>query len=246
MAERVSILGIPFDNMTMEEAVDYVYAMRLEEKNHRIVTPNAEMAYLAQSEDRLAEVLRTSDFVSPDGIGVIYAAKILKTPIKQKVAGIELGEGLLSRVAQTGEGVFFLGAKPGVADAAVEKLIAKYPGLNVVGTQDGYFKDAGAVIDRINQSGAVVLFVCLGVPKQEYFMEEYQDRFTSVRIMLGLGGSLDGYAGTAKRAPKWMIRLGLEWLYRLCKEPSRFGRMLALPKFMLCVLKSRKKEVAKK
>lgn len=246
MADRISILGIPFDSMTMEEAIDYVYAMRLEEKNHRIVTPNAEMVYLAQSEPQFAEILRTSDFVSPDGIGVVYAAKMLKTPIKQKVAGIELGEGVLSRVAKTGEGVFLLGAKPGVADAAAEKLMAKYPGLNVVGIQDGYFNDVDAVIEKVNQSGAVVLFVCLGVPKQEYFMAEHQNRFTTVRIMMGLGGSLDGYAGTAKRAPKWMIRLGLEWLYRLCKEPTRFGRMLALPKFMLCVLKSRKKEVAKK
>ena len=246
MENRVSVLGIPFDNMSMEEAVEAVYAMRLEEKNHRVVTPNAEIVYLARTEEKLREILRTSDFVAPDGIGVVYGAKLLKTPLKQKVAGIELGEHLLEKISLSGEGVFFLGAKPGIAQAAADKLSAKYPGLNVVGTQDGYFQDVDAVIKQVNQSGAVVLFVCLGAPKQEYFMAEHQDKFTSVRIMMGLGGSLDGYAGTVKRAPKWMIRLGLEWLYRLLKEPSRIGRMMALPKFMLCVLKNRKKEVAGK
>ncbi len=246
MGNRVSVLGIPFDNMSMEEAVETVYAMRLEEKNHRVVTPNAEIVYLARTEEKLREVLKTSDFVAPDGIGVVYGAKILKTPLKQKVAGIELGEHLLEKVSLSGEGVFFLGAKPGIAQTAAENLCKKYPSLNVVGTQDGYFKDVDAVIETVNASGAVVLFVCLGAPKQEYFMAEHGDKFTSVRIMLGLGGSLDGYAGVAKRAPKWMIRLGLEWLYRLLKEPRRIGRMMVLPKFMICVLKNRKKEVAEK
>lgn len=245
MENRVSVLGIPFDNMSMEEAVEAVYAMRLEEKNHRIVTPNAEIVYLARTEEKLRGILQTSDFVAPDGIGVVYGAKLLKTPLKQKVAGIELGEHLLEKVSQSGEGVFFLGAKPGVAQTAANNLCAKYPGLNIVGVQDGYFQDVNAVIEQVNHSGAVVLFVCLGAPKQEYFMAEHQDEFTTVRIMLGLGGSLDGYAGTVKRAPKWMIRMGLEWLYRLLKEPSRIGRMMALPKFMLCVLKNRKKDVAK-
>lgn len=247
MENRVSILGIPFHNMALEEAVEYVYAFRSEPRAHRVVTPNSEMVYYAQSDADFAELLRTSDLVVPDGIGVIYASKLLKTPIQQKVAGIDLGEGLIRRVAQTGEGVFFLGAKPGVAEAAAEKLAAKYPGLNVAGTQDGYFKDVDAVIEKINQSGAMLLFVCLGVPKQEQFMANYAEQFANVRIMLGLGGSLDAYAGISKRAPKWMIRLGLEWFYRLCKEPYRFKRMLAIPKFMLCVLKKYgKKEVAKK
>lgn len=246
MENRISILGIPFHNMALEEAVEYVYGFCSESRAHRVVTPNSEMVYLAQSDTDFAELLRTSDFVVPDGIGVIYASKLLKTPIRQKVAGIDLGEGLIRRFAQTGEGVFFLGAKPGVADAAAKKLAEKYPGLNVVGTQDGYFQDVEAVLEKINQSGAILLFVCLGVPKQEQFMAQYASRLTSVRIMLGLGGSLDGYAGISKRAPKWMIRFGLEWFYRLCKEPYRFKRMLALPKFMLCVLKYGKKEVAKK
>ncbi len=246
MKNRVSILGIPFDNISPNEAVERVYAMRLEERAHRVVTPNSEMVYLAQSDPAFAKILRESDFVVPDGVGVIYASKLIGTPIREKVAGIDLGEGLIARMAQTGEGVFFLGAKPGVAELAAQKLCEKYPGLHVAGTQDGYFKNTDEVIDKINQSGAVLLFVCLGVPKQEQFMAEYGDRFTSVRIMLGLGGSLDGYAGLAKRAPKWMIHMGLEWFYRLCKEPYRYKRMLALPKFMLCVLKYGKKEVAKK
>ena len=131
-------------------------------------------------------------------------------------------------------------------ELAAEKLLEKYPGINFVGIRDGYFKDDEAVIAEINASGAEILFVCLGAPKQEKWMAQHKEKL-GTHLMLGLGGALDSYAGTVKRAPKIFIKLGLEWFYRLIKEPKRAGRMMALPKYMFAVIRnSRKKKKAGK
>ncbi len=235
MSERISVLGVGFNNITLPEAIDIAYGFAHSDDVKRIVTPNSEIVYMARDDVKLREVLNSSDLVIPDGIGVVYASKILKTPLKTKVAGIELGEGLIAKLSDGSAGVFLLGAKPGVADLAAEKLCEKYPGIVISGTADGYFKDSDAVIEKINSSGAKVLFVCLGAPKQEMWMAENRDKL-NVSLTLGLGGSLDVFAGTVNRAPKIFIKLGLEWFYRLCKEPWRIGRMLSLPKFLLTVI----------
>lgn len=240
MADRINILGTEFDNITLEEAINQAHHMIGSRKNHRIVTPNSEIVYMARDDETLRAILNTSDLAVADGIGVVYASKIRKTPLISKVAGIELGEGLLKRLAQTGERIFFLGAKPGVAEAAAKALCEKYPGLVICGVQDGYFKSDDAVIEKINASGADVLFVCLGAPKQEFWMAKHQDKLCT-SLMLGLGGSLDVFAGVSQRAPDIWIKLGLEWFYRLCKEPWRLGRMMALPKFLLTVIFSKRK-----
>jgi len=125
-----------------------------------------------------------------------------------------------------------------VAEQAAEKMRQKHPQLQICGMADGYFKDEGPVVEKINEAGADVLFVCLGAPKQEKFMQAHQ-KDLQVSFMIGLGGSLDGFAGNVRRAPKWMIKLQLEWLYRLIKEPKRLGRMMRLPKFLLAVYKRR-------
>jgi N-acetylglucosaminyldiphosphoundecaprenol N-acetyl-beta-D-mannosaminyltransferase len=138
-----------------------------------------------------------------------------------------------------GKKLYLLGSKPGVGEAAAQKMLEKHPGLNVCGIADGYFQDDAPVVEKINASGADVLFVCLGAPKQEIFMADHK-KDLNVKMMIGLGGSLDSFAGTVKRAPKWMIRMNLEWFYRLLKEPKRFKRMLRLPKYLLAVPKYRR------
>ncbi len=235
MSERISVLGVGFDSVTLPEAIDIAYGFAHSDGVKRIVTPNSEIVYMAREDEDLKQILNSSDLVIPDGIGVVYASKILKTPLKGKVAGIELGEGLIKKLSDGSAGIFLLGAKPGVAELAAEKLCEKYPGIKISGTADGYFKDDDAVIEKINASGAKVLFVCLGAPKQEKWMAENQDKL-NVALTLGLGGSLDVFAGTVNRAPEIFIKLGLEWFYRLCKEPWRIGRMLSLPKFLLTVI----------
>ena len=170
----------------------------------------------------------STGLVLPDGVGVTYAAKLLGCPLKGKVPGIDFAARLMAWMAGEGKRLFLLGAKPGVAEQAALNLLAAYPGLIVCGTHDGYFQDSAPVVDEIRASCADVVFVCLGAPKQEFWMAQYGP-LTGAKLMVGLGGSLDVFAGVVERAPEGWQRLGLEWLYRLIKEPRRIGRMAKLP-----------------
>lgn len=237
---KTDVLGVQYDNVTMAEAVARGRELLDGTKPAYCVTPNAEIAYEALHDEAFRAVLNEADLVLPDGAGVVLGAKILKTPLKQKVAGIEFAQNLLPVLEEKGSRLFLLGSKPGVAELAGEKMLEKCPRLCICGTMDGYFQDDSEAIGRINEAKADVVFVCLGAPKQERFMHQHRAEL-KVHLMLGLGGTLDGFAGTAKRAPKWMIKLQLEWLYRLIKQPKRFGRMLRLPKFIFAAVKKRMK-----
>lgn len=237
---KTDVLGVQYDNVTMEEAVAAGRAFLTGASTAFCVTPNAEMAYEALHDEAFREVLNSADLVLPDGAGVVLGAKILKTPLKQKVAGIEFAQNMLPVYEELGSRLYLLGSKPGVAELAAEKMLEKHPKLVICGTADGYFKDEDEVVRKINEAKADALYVCLGAPKQEYFMYRHKDEL-NVRLMAGLGGTLDGIAGTVKRAPKWMIKLQLEWLYRLIKEPRRIGRMMRLPKFVFAAFRKRMK-----
>ncbi len=232
---KTDIMGLQFDNITMEEALDAAKALLQGEHAARVVTPNAEIAYEALHDENTRTLLNSAELMLPDGAGVGLASKILKTPLKQKVAGVDFADGLLGVLETTGQSLYLLGSKPGIGELAAQKMMQKHPRLRIAGIADGYFQDEAPVIDKINASGADVLFVCLGAPKQEQFMARHQ-KALHVKLMAGLGGTLDSFAGTVKRAPKWMIRLNLEWLYRLIKEPKRFKRMLRLPKYLWAVV----------
>ena len=189
---------------------------------------------LCKRNGELRRVVNESGLVLPDGIGVIYAAKILGTPLKGKVAGVEFADHLAAALARTGGSLYLFGGKPGVAQAAAEKLLEKHPGLRIAGLRDGYFKqeEEPQIVADIRESGADALFVCLGAPKQEFWMDKWQAEL-SVPVMAGLGGSLDVLSGQVKRAPRIFIKLGLEWFYRLLTQPKRFFRMLRLPVYLL-------------
>lgn len=238
---KTDVLGVLYDNVTMQEALRIGTDLLEGDKAAYCVTPNAEMAYEALHDKDFCDLLNAADLVLPDGAGVVLGAKIIKTPLKQKVAGIEFAQNLLPILAERGKRLYLLGSKPGIAELAAEKILEKHPNLVICGTADGYFKDEAEVVRRINEAKTDVLFVCLGAPKQEKFMRNHQKEL-KVKLMIGLGGTLDGMAGTVKRAPKWMIKLQLEWLYRLLKEPKRIGRMMRLPKFVLAALKRRMKK----
>ena len=235
---KIDIMGLQFDNVTMDEALERARQLLAGGKASYVVTPNAEIAYEALHDEALRALLNGADLMLPDGAGVVLASKLLKTPVKQKVAGVDFADGLLGVLEQTGQGLYLLGSKPGVGELAAKKMLAKHPKLKISGIADGYFQDEAPVVEKINASGADALFVCLGAPKQEQFMVRHLGDL-NVKLMAGLGGSLDSFAGTVKRAPKWMIRLNLEWLYRLIKEPKRFKRMLRLPKYLCAVLRKR-------
>ena len=228
------IFGIPFLSADMRTAVDYAFR-KAEEKPVTVVTPNAEILYQAGRDAALREAVDRADLALPDGVGVVMAGKILGRPVERKLAGVEFGDAVIGRAAETGKSVYFLGAKPGVAEKAAANLREKHPGLIVAGCADGYFGDDAAAASRVRESGAWILLICLGSPKQEIFLERFRNE-TGCRLAAALGGSLDVYAGNAKRAPRWMIRLGLEWLYRLVREPKRFGRMMKIPRVLFRAL----------
>ena len=233
--KTAKILGVDFHDVTLTTAVDAAMAQIRAHRKGYIVTPNSEIVYVAQDDTAFRDILNRATLVLPDGIGVIYAAKILGEKLSGKVAGCDFAEALVYSMSKEGMRMFLLGAKPGVADQAAANLQKKYPGLVIAGTRDGYFKDDQEAIDAVNAVGADVLFVCLGAPKQERFMAGHMDEL-NVTLSCGLGGSLDVFAGTVQRAPEIFIKLGLEWFYRLLKEPKRIGRMMSLPKFMLRVI----------
>lgn len=238
MSEKINIRGVMFDSISLDETVDILMNNLKSGVQTAVYTPNSEIVQQCIENNDLYKVINSAEIVVPDGIGVIKAGKILGTPFeKGKVAGIEVGEKLIESLSHTEHTVYLLGGKPGVAETACEKLSEKYSGIKFAGFGDGYFDKSPdseenlAVLNKINESGAEVLYVCFGAPAQEKWIYENRSRIPKVKLMLGLGGSLDGYAGIAKRAPKFFIKFGLEWFYRLLKEPKRIGRMMKLPKF---------------
>lgn len=238
--EQIRILGVKIDNVTMSEAVEQVLGWMEGEQTRMVVTPNPEIVYHAYHNPEFREVLNSADLTLPDGIGVVYGAKIIKTPLKERVPGFELCCHVLEALGKQGKSVFLLGGKPGVAQTASEHIEKKYPGIRVAGFCDGYFKDDDAVIEQINQSDADFLMVCTGFPRQENWIAKHRDRL-KVKVAIGAGGSVDVLAGTVKRAPAFFCKTGLEWFYRLMKQPSRIGRMMNLPKFMITVIKKNRK-----
>lgn len=237
MGDTVNILGVQVSTKTMAETVDTLLGYLDEEQVHCVFTPNSEIIYMAYKDPQFAQLLNSADLNTADGIGVVYASRILKQPLRERVTGFDLINLLCERAAPQKRRVFLFGAKPGVAEEAADKLTQLYPGLVICGTRDGYFKkeQTPEIVGQINAAEPDILLVCLGAPKQEKWIAENRDRLNA-RVVFGAGGTLDGLAGRMERAPESWQRLGLEWAYRLKKEPKRIGRMMALPRFGLTVL----------
>ena len=235
---RINVLGVGFDNVTMAEATARGRELLAAEGAHYVVTPNPEIVEACRADAEAMAAVNGADLVLPDGVGVIYGAKMLKTPLRERVPGIEFGTAMIESCAKSGKSVYLLGAKPGVAEQAAENLKERFAGLTVAGTADGYFKDDAKAAEAIRASGADMALICLGAPKQEKFMSTY-GADTGAKLMLGLGGSLDVFAGVAQRAPEFYVNHNLEWFYRLMKNPSRIGRMMKLPLFLVHVAKEK-------
>ena len=229
---KTDILGIRFDDLTREEAAQAGAGLLRSGSFHYVVTPNPEFILSSEKDPEFRRILNEADLVLPDGIGVVYSAKILGTPLKERVPGIDFAADMLAQLNEMGGRLFLLGAKPGVAEEAGSRICTQYPNLVLCGTHDGYFQADGPVVDQIRAARADVVFVCLGAPKQERWMAQYGPE-TGAHLMVGLGGVLDVYAGHVKRAPEIWQKLGLEWCYRLLHQPSRLGRMAKLPLFLL-------------
>ncbi len=234
MNGKVEIVGVGIDRVTMAEAVDRLREYLQEERCSMVFTPNSEILIEAVKDPELEEILNKGQLVVPDGIGVVIASRFYGMPLQERVAGFDL----MNRLFEVGDGlgcrIFMLGGKEGIAEEAAEKLKLRFPGLVVAGTRNGYFDagDEAGIVEEINRSGADILLAALGAPKQEKFIFRHRDTLC-VKIAMGVGGSFDVLAGRVKRAPEFYQKAGLEWFYRLIKEPRRIGRMMRLPKFIL-------------
>lgn len=239
---KTDILGVFFDNLTMDQAVENALELMKSNGSGYVVTPNPEIVMLCRKNTAFANAVADAAMVLADGVGVVYGAKILSTPLKQKIPGIDFAQNLMAKMSEQHMSVYLLGAKPGVAEAAAKNLSQRFCGLKIVGTHDGYFTDDAPIIEEINALSPDLMLVCLGAPKQELWMQQNREKL-NVGLMAGLGGSLDVFAGVVERAPEKWQKLGLEWLYRLKQDPSRSGRMKVLPKFVFAVIgqKFRKK-----
>lgn len=238
MRKQTYVLGVPFDAVNMNEAVAKTVGMLQEEKQHIICTPNPEIVMEAQKDAALMSILEEADLVVPDGIGVVWASKYSEIRLTERVAGYDLTQNLMAELAATEETFYFFGGAPGVASAAARKMTKKYPGLKIVGVHNGYFdeKEEKRIIQDIKAKSPSVLLVGLGAPKQEKWIYDNL-RLTGAKIAIGVGGSFDVMAGNVKRAPKIFQKLGLEWFHRLITQPTRWKRMMRLPKFALTVLR---------
>lgn len=240
MNRKTHILGVPFDAVTMQEAVARAKALLHEGGQHFICTPNPEIVMEARADADLMSILREADLVVPDGIGVVWASKYSEVRLRERVAGYDLTQNLMAELAVSGETFYFFGGAPGVAATAARKMMKKYPGLQVVGVHNGYFdeKEEKKIIQDIKKKAPSVLLVGLGAPKQEKWIYE-NIRLVGAKVAIGVGGSFDVMAGNVKRAPRIFQKLGLEWFHRLITQPTRWRRMLRLPKFVWTVLRSR-------
>ena len=234
----IKILGVPVHPYTMKGAVEKILERVSQSKKTFVVTANAEIIMMGQSDDEYMEILNNAALVLPDGAGTVWAGRKLGYEVPERVAGYDLFLNLMTEAAQMKLKVFFFGSAPGVAEEAKQKCEMLYPGVSIVGCRDGYFKEEDnlAIVEEINNSGADLLFVALGAPKQEKWLAKFQD-ILKPSLLMGIGGSFDVVAGKMERAPKWMQDASLEWLFRLYKQPSRLGRMLVLPKFVIKVLR---------
>ena len=236
----INVLGVRVDRGDMMGALCQIDSFVKKEGLHHVITLNAEIIYRAQSDEKLKELINSADLVTPDGSGVVWAAGILGEPLTERVTGIDLMEEICRQAHHNGWKIYLLGGAPGIADEAAEKLRTRFPNINIVGTQHGYFpeNEEDEVLARIKAKEPDIIFVALGAPRQEFWIRKNKSRLLA-KVAVGVGGSFDVISGRIKRAPVWMQKLKLEWLARLIKEPWRAKRMMALPKFMISVLKSK-------
>ena len=235
--ERLSILDYPIDTVNGQEAAALIENAWFTGGGMHIITLNAEMLVTAKKNSHLSRVIKHAGLVVPDGAGIVLALKLSGKKI-ERLPGIEIAELALRKAAATGTYIALIGADDTVLENLLRILPEKYPGIQIVAHHSGFFKskEKDSIIDTINKSTAKLVLVAMGVPKQEYFIEE-AIKVCPQTVFIGVGGSFDIWAGKKKRAPKIWQNLHLEWFYRLCKEPSRFQRIcVALPQFAYLVL----------
>lgn len=239
MRDTITILGVPIDRVTRDEAGTITENL-IKESNKSckmIFAPNVEFIMYAQKNEEYFKILKQSSLSTPDSIGVIIGAKLQKKSFKERIPGQSYFRKIIELSNEKGYSIYMLGGKPGIAEVAKENLEKLFPNVNIVGTHHGYFNEneEKEVIKEINNLQPNVLFVALGAPKQEKWIYEHRNEL-KVDVATGQGGTYDYEAGRIKRAPVFIQKIGMEWFWRLCREPSRIKRQLVLPVYLFKVL----------
>jgi N-acetylglucosaminyldiphosphoundecaprenol N-acetyl-beta-D-mannosaminyltransferase len=239
--DTVSLFGIRVSKMNMRETVEYLQRVVEKRIPHQVITINPIMIMAALQDPGYMAVMREADLVVPDGAGVVWAAKHVGTPVAERVAGFDLMQELCSVGQTRGWKVYLLGAAPEIVRETARRLRERFPGLVLSGYRDGYFsaEQDEEVLADIRRAEPDLLFVARSAAGQEPWIHRYR-RQLNVPVMMGVGGSFDVIAGKSRRAPLWMQNMRLEWLFRLLQEPWRYKRMMALPKFVLTVVRHKK------
>jgi N-acetylglucosaminyldiphosphoundecaprenol N-acetyl-beta-D-mannosaminyltransferase len=235
--KQIEILDLPVSAITYREWLELIDAWVKSDQTHHVCTINPEMIMIARRDPNFYHILSRADLTVPDGVGLLWAARRLGTPLPERVTGSDGVPLIAQTAAERGWRIYLLGAAPGVADKAAAVLRKRHPALQIVGTYSGSPApgEEDAIVERVNASGADILFVAFGAPNQDKWIARNLPRLC-VKMAMGVGGSLDFVAGVLPRAPELFQRFGLEWLYRLYLQPWRIGRMLRLPRFVLAVL----------
>lgn len=233
-------LGVHVSPLTYEGIVTEIKARMNRGDKSTIIAVNPEKVMAAQKNPEVKELINNSTFQIADGVGILLASKLKKGTIKSRVTGVDMMARLLKFAAEDRHSIYLYGAKREVVERAAENIKRDNPGIVIAGTTDGYEQDENALIERVNDSGAKIIFVALGSPKQELWIRRNINQLTNVLVFQGVGGSFDVFSGTVKRAPAFFRKTGTEWLYRLISDPKRFKRQLNLPRFLLKLLFNRR------
>lgn len=239
MRDTVTILGVPIDRVTKKEAGEITEELikKSNKSCKMIFAPNTEFIMYAQKDKEYYELLKKSSLSTPDSIGVIIAGKLQHKPFKERIPGQAYFREIIELSNKKGYSIYLLGGEEGIPEKTKENLEKIYPNVNIVGVHNGYFskEEEKEIINEINRLQPNVLFVALGAPKQEKWIEEHQQEL-KVDVAAGQGGTYDYEAGKIKRAPVWIQKIGMEWLWRLILQPSRIVRMRVLPVFLIKIL----------
>lgn len=236
--DRVEILGVPVDCLTMDQAMDALESFVASGEPHIVVTADSSGLVIAQNDPEFREILLRADLVTPDSAGILWASRRKGKEVPARVSGVDIVGRLCALSADRGFRLYFLGAAPGIAEVAAEKLRLKFPGCNIVGTRHGFFPpESDEVVAReVAALKPHVLLVAMGIPRQEKFIKATQG-IIGAPVAMGVGGSFDVFSGRAKRAPQWVQRVWLEWLWRVMLNPRKFGKVKTLPVFLWRVLR---------
>jgi len=245
--QRIKLFGVPIDHLNCSQVLEHLDRFVSEKKAHQVITPDTLAILRARADKQYLDITKKADLVTPDGAGILWATAFLEEPLPERITGIDMINYICQLAVRKKYKIYLLGAERNVIEKAAKNLIERYPGINIVGYHHGYFDNSNStkndtseeneniIIQEIKDKKPDFLLVGMGVPKQEFWIFKHKDEL-EVPVCIGIGGSFDVISGKIPRAPLWMQNHGMEWIYRLIREPKRIKRVIVLPYFIWLIL----------